>query len=124
MQIGRFQNVPSIGLFYTLDGKSTFENESIEILSKNNFGWKNSSHGKFEPKAVTIDSLKIYQLPFYIARFVVNDQTHVGVVVRVLGLMYYTDENGIERTTDCYEVLICEEDGKLVENQGVDNFNI
>jgi hypothetical protein len=112
MQIGRFQNVPPIGLFYTLDGESKFENETIEILSNNNFSWKNSSYGKFEPKAVLIDNFKPYQLPFYIARYVVNSQTHVGVVIRALGLMYYTDGNGIERSTNCYEVLICNESGE------------
>lgn len=107
MQIGRFQNVHPIGLFFTLDGETKVENNSIEILSVNNFSWKNSSHGKFEPNAVSINNLNPYQLPFYIARYTVNGQTHIGMVVRVLGLMYYSDGHGIERSTDCYEVLIC-----------------
>lgn len=115
LQIGRFQNVPPNGLFYTLDGEINFESESIEILSNGNFLWKNSSHGKFERNAVTVNGLKAHQLPFYIARHIINGQTHVGVVIRVLGLMYYIDENGVERSTDCYEVLSCNDEGNFMK---------
>lgn len=107
IQIGRFQNVPPVGLWYTLDGEKILESSSIEILSDNNFGWKNSSHGKFEKNAVMPGDVKKYNLPFYIGRIVINQQTFIGIIVRSMGLMHYSDESGIERTSHCYEVLVC-----------------
>lgn len=105
--IGRIQTARPIGLFYSLDGSSKFTNSSIEYLVKNDkFVWKNSSNGVIEVNAVTVSAKR--NLPYYIGRIMVNGFAYLGTIVRVLGVMYYVDENGIERTTDCYEVLTCQ----------------
>ncbi|XP_070509086.1 uncharacterized protein [Chironomus tepperi] len=105
LQIGRIQLSHPTGLYYTLDGSVRFANSSIEYLENSNFIWRNSSHGALVRNAVTVTASK--NLPFYIGRIGINGFSYIGTVVRVLGLMYYGDENGVERTTDCYEVLTC-----------------
>ncbi|KAL7014061.1 hypothetical protein ACKWTF_015721 [Chironomus riparius] len=106
LQIGRIQISHPAGLYYSLDGSVRFTNSSIDYLENSNFIWKNSSHGALVKEAVTVQATR--NLPFYIGRHQVDGLSYVGTVVRVLGLMYYGDENGIERTTDCYEVLTCQ----------------
>jgi hypothetical protein len=48
----------------------------------------------------------------YIGRVKVKGMTHIGAVVRSLGMLYYIDGSKLERTTDCYEVLACGIDTK------------
>ncbi|KAG5667784.1 hypothetical protein PVAND_015754 [Polypedilum vanderplanki] len=107
VQIGRIQLVPPIGLFYSFDGVGKFQNSSIEYLTRNpNYTWKNSSNGERVEDAVTMAGSR--NSPFYIGRVKINGFEHVGTVVRSLGLLYYSDGSGVERTTDCYEVLACQ----------------
>lgn len=107
VQIGRIQLVEPTGLFYSIDGEIKFTEASIEYLVADKYTWKNSSNGNYVKDAVPIGSTSKNQLPYYIARYNVNNQFHVGIVIRILGIMHYSDENGIERSTDCYEVLVC-----------------
>jgi hypothetical protein len=74
----------------------------------------NSSRGEKVDGAVTMAGGKNEQN--YIGRVKVKGMTHVGAVVRSLGLLYYIDGSKLERTTDCYEVLACGIDNKMPIN--------
>jgi hypothetical protein len=43
----------------------------------------------------------------YVGRVHLGALCRIGTVVRVMGGMYYADEDGIERFTSRYEVLTC-----------------